>query len=137
MLRFAQLFLHFAPLLKGFFIRAGVAPSAAEDIAQEAMLSVWHKASYFDPERASAGTWIFTIARNLRVDQKRKERGSPGEDLNAEIANPMPSDNLLSLERDTLIHAAGVFEPKPIVESATADAPAARLDPPPPPPVAA
>lgn len=105
--RFAQLFVHFAPMLKGFFMRSGVAPGVAEDIAQDAMLAVWHKASYFDPARASASTWIFTIARNLRVDMKRRERGMTfSEDPNPEISNPMPCDNILSLQRDAQIHAA-------------------------------
>lgn len=105
--RFVELFTHFAPMLKGFFIRSGVAPSQAEDIAQDVMLIVWNKAEHFDPSRASAATWIFTIARNLRIDLKRKERGQgSGEDLNADLANPLPCDNMLSQQRDAQIHAA-------------------------------
>ena len=38
------------------------------------MLALWRKSSLFDPAKASAGTWIFTIARNLRIDAIRKER---------------------------------------------------------------
>ena len=72
--RFAELFLFFAPRLKAFFVRLGVASGAAEDLAQEVMFTVWRKADYFDPERASAATWIFTIARNLRIDLRRREQ---------------------------------------------------------------
>ena len=48
--------------------------ASAEELSQEAMLSVWRKADRFDPTKASAGTWIFTVARNLRIDALRKER---------------------------------------------------------------
>ncbi len=71
---FAQLFAHFAPRLKTYLMRAGATPGAAEDFAQEAMLTVWRKAALFDPARAGASTWIFTIARNLRIDAARREK---------------------------------------------------------------
>ena len=71
---FAALFDHFAPRIKAYLIRLGAAPNMAEDVTQEAMLSLWRKAHLFDPAKASAGTWVFTIARNLRIDQIRRER---------------------------------------------------------------
>src|SRR6202012_3235543 len=70
---FAALFRHFAPRVKALMMRSGIAASAAEELAQETMLAVWRKASYFDPARAGAATWIFTIARNLRIDRLRRE----------------------------------------------------------------
>lgn len=71
---FAQLFQYYAPRLKTYMRKLGTEDAVAEDLAQEAMLTVWRKAASFDPGRASAGTWIFTIARNLRIDMLRKER---------------------------------------------------------------
>ncbi len=71
---FASLFGHFAPRIKSLLMRGGASSELAEDLAQEAMISVWRKASYFDPARASASTWIFTIARNLRIDIARRKR---------------------------------------------------------------
>jgi RNA polymerase sigma factor (sigma-70 family) len=71
---FELLFVHFAPRLKGFLMRQGAGAAAAEDLAQETMLAVWRKAQLFDPSRASASTWIFTVARNLRIDAIRRER---------------------------------------------------------------
>ena len=71
---FAALFAHFAPRVKAYLIRLGAAPNLAEDVAQEAMLSLWRKAHLFDPAKASAPTWVFTIARNLRIDQIRREK---------------------------------------------------------------
>ena len=71
---FAALFKHFAPRLKTFLMRSGLTATAAEEVAQETMLSVWRKASYFDPAKAGAATWIFTIARNLKIDALRRDR---------------------------------------------------------------
>jgi len=105
--QFAALFAHFGPRLKGFFLRLGVTQGVAEDLMQETMLVVWRKADRFDPERAGASTWIFTIARNLRIDLKRRERDP---DLLAEFYDgadqPTPSDHLLSAERDGRIRQA-------------------------------
>jgi RNA polymerase sigma-70 factor (ECF subfamily) len=71
---FQSLFDHFAPRVKGYLMRLGAGSAVAEDLAQEAMLAVWRKAALFDPAKASAATWIFTIARNLRIDAIRRER---------------------------------------------------------------
>lgn len=70
---FAILFGFYAPRVKAFMMRSGMAVSTAEDIAQETMLLVWKKASYFDPARAGVSTWIFTIGRNVRIDRLRRE----------------------------------------------------------------
>lgn len=70
---FAALFHHYAPKLKSFLLRGGIAEGAAEEIVQEVMLTVWQQAASFDPARASPSTWIFTIARNRRIDLLRRE----------------------------------------------------------------
>ncbi len=69
---FARLFNHFAPRLKNYLTKPGTTASTAEELAQETMLLVWRKAHLFDPTRAGAATWIFTIARNLKIDQQRR-----------------------------------------------------------------
>jgi RNA polymerase sigma-70 factor (ECF subfamily) len=71
---FALLFGRFAPRVKSYLLKLGAGPELAEELAQETLLTVWRKAAYFDPSRASASTWIFTIARNLRIDAIRRER---------------------------------------------------------------
>jgi RNA polymerase sigma-70 factor (ECF subfamily) len=71
---FAALFEHFAPRLKSYILRLGADDGTAEEVAQEAMVMVWRKAASFDRRQASAGTWIFTIARNKRIDRLRRER---------------------------------------------------------------
>ncbi|MEL7093013.1 MAG: sigma-70 family RNA polymerase sigma factor [Pseudomonadota bacterium] len=78
---FAQLFEHFAPRVKGFLIKSGADASLAEEVAQEVMATCWHKAHLFDPARASVATWIFTIARNRKIDVLRKQRRPEPEDL--------------------------------------------------------
>lgn len=71
---FAELFAHFAPRIKSYLLRLGADAATAEEVAQEAMLTVWRKAASFDRRQAGAGTWIFTIARNRRIDRLRRER---------------------------------------------------------------
>ncbi|MCO8143618.1 sigma-70 family RNA polymerase sigma factor [Rhodovulum tesquicola] len=78
---FGELFAHFAPRVKAFLMKSGADSSLAEECAQEVMATVWHKAQLFDPERASVATWVFTIARNRRIDALRKQRRPEPEDL--------------------------------------------------------
>lgn len=68
---FAALFECFAPRIKAFMQRSGAGEASAEELAQETMLAVWRKAALFDPASAGAAAWIFTIARNLRIDAAR------------------------------------------------------------------
>jgi RNA polymerase sigma-70 factor, ECF subfamily len=94
---FADLFAYFGPRVKAWMMRAGSTPTAAEELAQEAMLAVWQKARLFDPARAGVSTWIFTIARNLRIDTLRRER-HPSElmpDPAEEPEAPMQADRAL------------------------------------------
>jgi RNA polymerase sigma-70 factor (ECF subfamily) len=77
---FASLFAHFAPRIKGFLVRAGSDEALAEEIAQEAMVVLWRRASSFDPSRGQLSTWLFTIARNLRIDHdRRRATPAPGD----------------------------------------------------------
>ncbi len=69
---FETLFQYYAPRVKAYLVRQGAANAIAEELAQETLLVAWRKAERFDPTKASAGTWIFTIARNLRIDAFRK-----------------------------------------------------------------
>jgi RNA polymerase sigma factor (sigma-70 family) len=71
---FAQLYGHFAPRLKAYLMRQGADEGSAEDIIQDTMLTVWHRAASFDPAKAGVATWIYTIARNKRIDRLRRER---------------------------------------------------------------
>jgi RNA polymerase sigma-70 factor, ECF subfamily len=96
---FATLFRTFAPKVKAWMLRGGASAAAAEELAQETMLAVWQKAALFDPARAGASTWIFTIARNQRIDALRRER-HPGSLLSDPVDDPEAppqADRLLAM----------------------------------------
>jgi RNA polymerase sigma-70 factor (ECF subfamily) len=106
---FAALFEFYAPRIKGMLMRVGTPADAAEDMAQETLLMVWRKAGYFDPARASAAAWMYTIARNLRVDRLRGEGRAklyaalePGE----HEAPESPDRALDAAERDQRVRTA-------------------------------
>jgi RNA polymerase sigma factor (sigma-70 family) len=69
---FRLLFDNFAPKIKGFMIKNGLDCETAEEIAQETLILVWRKASLFNPATNGAAAWIFTIARNVRIDIVRR-----------------------------------------------------------------
>lgn len=69
---YGRLFQYFAPRLIGFMERSGAGATDAEEIAQDTMVTVWRKAELYDPRQAAVSTWVFTIARNLRVDLARR-----------------------------------------------------------------
>jgi RNA polymerase sigma-70 factor (ECF subfamily) len=112
---FGALFAHFAPRVKGYLMRLGASPAAAEDIAQETLLSVWRKAAYFDPRKAEASTWVFAIARNLRIDVLRRERHpepEATEELIAMVATDADAETTLdAAERGAKLRRALVHLP--------------------------
>lgn len=77
---FSDLFAYYAPRIKSFYMKSGMDAATADELAQETMINVWQKSGSFDPAKAKASTWIFTIARNKRIDFFRKE-GRPLPDL--------------------------------------------------------
>ena len=105
---FSALFLYFAPRVKSYFLRLGVSANTAEELAQETLLTVWRKADSFDPGKASASTWIFTIARNLRIDLVRRGiRAIPNDDYAPDSVDvPTPCDEFLAAERDQRVSEA-------------------------------
>jgi RNA polymerase sigma-70 factor (ECF subfamily) len=105
---FAALFGHFAPRVKSYMLRLGAPPPLAEELAQETLLAVWRKAGAFDAARAAPSTWIFTIARNLRIDAARRERrGAPVNDpSDTPAADRMPDVALASTQSEGRIRQA-------------------------------
>lgn len=69
---FASLYRHYVPRVKAFIMRSGADAESAQEVAQEALIMVWRKAASFDRTRASAATWLYTIARNKRIDHLRR-----------------------------------------------------------------
>jgi len=116
---FAVLFKHFAPRIKAYLIRSGTERELAEELAQEAMVAVWRKAATYDPSRAQLSTWIFTIARNLRVDSLRRRldtRPAEGPDTepdpqadplaDAVHGAPAPEEQLDGARREAAVRRA-------------------------------
>lgn len=78
---FAALFRHFAPRVKAFLMKSGAGEAIAEECTQEVMATLWTKAHMFEPSRASVSTWVFTVARNKKIDVLRRQRRPEPEDL--------------------------------------------------------
>lgn len=71
---FVALFNYYAPRVKSYLLKHGADDSTAEEIVQNTFISVWEKAKTYNPAKAAASTWIFTIARNKRIDGLRREK---------------------------------------------------------------
>ena len=68
---FRAIYQHFAPRIKAYAINQGFSQHA-EVLVQEVMTNVWRNAGKYSASLASVSTWIFTIARNQRIDILRK-----------------------------------------------------------------
>ena len=106
---FAELFAHFAPRVKGYLMRLGASNGQAEEVTQDAMLTIWRKAHLFDRKKAAASTWIFTIARNRRIDILRQQK-YPELDANDPALVPdtpaQADDEVIAEQRGELVRAA-------------------------------
>jgi RNA polymerase sigma-70 factor (ECF subfamily) len=101
---FGRLFQYFAPRIASFMERSGLSAAEAEEISQETMIALWKKAALYDPAQAGVSTWVFTVARNLRVDLARKaSRASAFVAALQELPMPLEAsveDVALARERD-------------------------------------
>jgi RNA polymerase sigma factor (sigma-70 family) len=98
---FAALFDHFGPRVKAFLMKSGATHSVAEECAQDVMITVWNKAALFDPTRASVATWVYTIARNRRIDMARRDRRPEPEDLTWGPEEEPDQLDVLALQQET------------------------------------
>ncbi|MEE4204533.1 MAG: sigma-70 family RNA polymerase sigma factor [Halieaceae bacterium] len=92
---FTRFFRHFAPLIKAFALSgSNLSANHADELVQEVMLKVWQKAGGFNPEKAAASTWVYTIARNCRTDMFRRlqkfDTPLAADDLNIEMEEEEP-----------------------------------------------
>lgn len=71
---FVTLFNYYAPRVKSWLLKNGMADAAAEEVVQNTFVTVWEKAAQYSPKKAAASTWIFTIARNKRIDALRRDK---------------------------------------------------------------
>lgn len=90
---YETIFRYFAPRVKAYMQRLTKDPQLADDLMQEAMVAVWHKADRYDPAKGALSTWIFTIARNLRTDALRREKRP---EFSADDPAFVPDDEVLA-----------------------------------------
>ena len=103
---FKILFDWYAPRVKSVMRRQGADDVLAEELSQETLLMVWRKSHLFDPGKAAPSTWIFTIARNLRIDRFRKENRpelDPNDPALIPEAEPQADVALEQKDRETLV----------------------------------
>ncbi len=96
---FEVIFKHFGPRIRAYMLKRNADRQLAEELMQETMVTVWRKATLFDPARGNASSWIFTIARNARIDAYRKEK-RPEFDPNDPAFVPddvMPADEVVQM----------------------------------------
>ena len=86
---FKMIFDYFGPRLKSFLMSSGAEESIADEVIQETMAIIWTKADYYDPKMASPSTWIYTIARNKKIDILRKSRKAVLENIDTAILPPI------------------------------------------------
>lgn len=106
---FARLFNYFAPRLNGYLQKLGLDQGMAEEMTQEVMSVLWHKAHLFDPAKSSLSTWLFRVARNRRIDAVRRDRSHliDAADPLLQPDSPQPADNQMeAVERDARVRAA-------------------------------
>ncbi len=97
---FRELFERFAHRVKAYMLRSGADPATAEELSQETLMVVWRKAALYSPEKGNLSTWIFTIARNLRIDRMRRE--TAWQELPDDLANSLVSDEVAPDESASL-----------------------------------
>lgn len=106
---FIVLFDYFAPRLNAYLRRLGSDAASAEDLVQEVMTVLWHKAQLFDPQKSSLATWLFRIARNRRIDGARRDRShliDPEDPIFQPDAPDQADVELEARQRDERVRAA-------------------------------
>lgn len=106
---FKLIFEFFAPRIRTFIGRRGADRSGIEDVVQETFVNIWRKAHLYDADKASATTWVYTVARNARIDLLRKN-AHPAVDLSdpALVADPVatPHQEMLHVEESARLERA-------------------------------
>lgn len=101
---FATLFDLYAPKLKAFLAHGGLEHAVAEELVQEVMLTVWRRGDTYDPRQGGLSAWLFTIARNRRIDYFRRTQRPPGDEVDPTLLpEPEPSAEGLFAARQSQI----------------------------------
>ena len=71
-LAFSNLFDVLAPKINSYYLQNGLKAENAEELTQEVLSTIWSKSYLYNPLKSAVSTWVFTIARNKKVDFFRK-----------------------------------------------------------------
>jgi RNA polymerase sigma-70 factor (ECF subfamily) len=89
---FSALYDRTSAKLYGICLRLLGSDAEAQDALQDAYVTVWQKAERFDPDKASAITWLAVLARNKAIDRlRRRPVGTDQLDAAAEVEDERPS----------------------------------------------
>jgi RNA polymerase sigma factor (sigma-70 family) len=106
---YAELFDYFAPRVNAYLLRLGAEHALAEEITQDAMVTLWRKAALFDRTKSAVGTWLFRVARNRRIDLIRRDKSAkldPEEPMLIPEA-PQAADEMMDLgQREDMVRGA-------------------------------
>jgi RNA polymerase sigma-70 factor (ECF subfamily) len=109
-----------APALRRYVTRLTYDPDLAQDVVQEALLRAWKRPAILEQGDSSARAWLFTVARNLVIDEQRSARhrheltterlpeSSRADETDAALDRWLVSDALRSLSpehRHTVVSA--------------------------------
>src|SRR5215813_15278241 len=106
---FRELYQTYGPRVKAYMMRLGADAGTAEDLAHETLFTVWRRAALYTPEKGSTASWIFAIARNLRIDRLRREvpwQQLPQGRLAEASSEPLPDEAMAEKERQLRVQAA-------------------------------
>lgn len=111
---FRVLFDHYAPRIKGLMMKSGSDAALAEDIVQTVMMTVWNKVHLFASDRGTVSAWVFTIARNARIDRLRRGNSQPYQDVyEIEIAGNEPSQEDKTQQSEEAVFVSKAIEELP------------------------
>jgi RNA polymerase sigma-70 factor, ECF subfamily len=89
----------------------------AEDVVQEAFLSLWRTGTRYDPSRGSVRSWVLTAVHNKAIDAFRRDAAGDRRDVRDDgIAERMPAPDLTDAEferRDDARQVRGALEDLP------------------------
>ena len=100
---FENLFDSYAPRVKAFLVQQRLSVERAEELTQEVFITIWRKAGLFNPDRGRATTWMYTIARNLRLDEARRDKRAQLYEMMEEFEGEEPErpDEIVSGKEHT------------------------------------
>lgn len=106
---YERVFQFYAPRVKAYMLKLAADNQQAEELMQETMITVWNKAARFDPAKGAPSTWIFTIARNLRIDAVRREKRpqfDPEDPAFVPDAVPLADEEMVGRQASDALHKA-------------------------------